>query len=231
MGSKARLAKHIAPIINKMIKENQIETYIEPFVGGANMIQHIEAKNKIGSDNNKYLIAFWQRIQGEWNPLKEFDMTKQLYNSYRDNPEDYDPAHVALAGFCASYNAKWFGGYAGVVKTKQGTLRNYYDEAVRNVLKQAQYIKDVNFVCIDYQQIDVEGALIYCDPPYKNTTGYKQKFDHDSYFEWVRKMSKKNIVICSEYEMPDDFICIYEKQQTTTLDKSSRKKQLKNYLS
>ena len=32
---------------------------------------------------------------------------------------------VGIAGFCATYNAKWFGGYAGIVQTKTGTVRNY----------------------------------------------------------------------------------------------------------
>lgn len=35
-------------------------------------------------------------------------------------------------------------------------------------------------------------------------------------------MSKNNIVLCSEYEAPEDFKCIWQKQLTTTLDKSSR---------
>ena len=35
--------------------------------------------------------------------------------------------------------------------------------------------------------------------------------------------SEANIVLCSEYYMPSDFVCIYEKTLTTTLDKNSRK--------
>ena len=63
MGSKQRLAKYIAPIINQLIKEYNINTYIKPFVGGANMIEHIKCENKIGSDNNKYLISMWNDLQ------------------------------------------------------------------------------------------------------------------------------------------------------------------------
>ena len=98
---------------------------------------------------------------------------------------------VALAGFCATYNAKWFGGYAGIVKTKIETFRNYYDEAVRNVLKQAEHIKDVKFIDADFQKLNIENALIYCDPPYEGTTGYHYSFDHQAYWGWVRKMSEK----------------------------------------
>ena len=92
------------------------------------------------------------------------------------------------------------------------------------MLKQAPYIKDVSFVTMDFKNLCIKDALIYCDPPYQNTTGYKDTFNHSEYWEWVRKMSKRNIVLCSEYTAPDDFTCIYEKQLTTTLDKNSRSK-------
>lgn len=34
LGSKSRIAKYIAPIIQKCIDENNITEYYEPFVGG-----------------------------------------------------------------------------------------------------------------------------------------------------------------------------------------------------
>ena len=42
MGSKNRIAKHILPIILKDRKENQY--YVEPFVGGANMIDKVQGQ-------------------------------------------------------------------------------------------------------------------------------------------------------------------------------------------
>lgn len=224
MGSKARIAKYISPIINEIMANNGLDIYIEPFVGGANMIQHINSAVRIGYDNNSYLIAFWKAIQRGWNPLQEVQMTKELYQDIKNNPTNYSPEMVALAGFCATYNAKWFGGYAGTVKTKINTYRNYYDEAVRNVLKQAEHIRTVAFDCADYREIHIANTLIYCDPPYQGTTGYKDDFDHEAYWKWVRQMSKKNIVICSEYTAPPDFKCIWTKELTTTLDKNSRSK-------
>lgn len=143
MGSKARIAKEISNILNNAILKNNINTYIEPFVGGSNMIEHIDCKNKCGYDSNEYLIEFWKQIQSGWNPLETVVMTKEFYNDVKENKEKYPKHYVALAGLCATYNAKWFGGYAGIVKTKVGTDRNYYNEAVRNVLKQADFIKDV----------------------------------------------------------------------------------------
>lgn len=135
MGSKARLTKDIAPIINQCIKDYNISEYIEPFVGGSNMIEHIECENRYGFDNNEYLIEFWKALQDGWNPL-DVEMSKEFYDKVKDDKDEYPKYIVALTGLCATYNAKWFGGYAGVVHTKIGTDRNYYDEAVRNVLKQ-----------------------------------------------------------------------------------------------
>ena len=118
MGSKSRIAKSIAPIIQKCIDDNKIDTYIENFVGGSNMIEHIKCTIKNGYDSNKYLIEIWKELQGGWNPLDNINMTRELYNDIKDNKDKYFPYIVALAGLCATYNAKWFGGYAGIVKTK-----------------------------------------------------------------------------------------------------------------
>lgn len=224
MGSKARIAKDISRIINDIIMKNNIETYVEPFVGGSNMIEHIKCKNKFGYDNNKYLVEFWNQIQNGWNPLESIEMTRRFYNDVKDNKDKYPGHIVALVGLCATYNAKWFGGYAGIVHTKTGTDRNYYDEAVRNVLKQADFIKDVVYEYKDYKDVNVNGSVIYCDPPYEGTTKYKDDFNHATYWNWVREMSKNNIVLCSEYNAPDDFKCIWTKELTTTLDKNSRSK-------
>ncbi len=225
MGSKARLSKEIAPLINKLIKENKINKYIEPFVGGANMIEHIKCKDKIGIDNNEYLIAMWKALQQGWIPPTAMDY--DTYNQIKNNKSQYPKELVAIAGFCATYNAKWFGGYAGIVNTKIGTIRNYYDEAVRNILKQIPRLLDVKFVCDDYKNLeDTKNTLIYCDPPYEQTTKYKDDFNHKEYWDWCRKIAKNNILIASEYNAPDDFQCIFTKELTTTLDKNSRKKDI-----
>ena len=189
------------------------------------MIEHIVCENKIASDNNDYLISMWRDLQKGWNPPNE--MTKELYIDIRDNKDKYSKSLVAIAGFCATYNAKWFGGYAGIVKTKIGTYRNYYNEAIRNINKQVHKINDVEFRYCDYTQYsNIKNSLIYCDIPYQGTTQYgtSKDFDYDKFWDWVRDMSKDNIVLVSEYNAPNDFECIYEKTLTTTLDKNSRKK-------
>ena len=53
MGSKSRIAKYIVPIIQKYIDDTNCKYYLEPFVGGANVIDKIKCDTKIGSDKNK----------------------------------------------------------------------------------------------------------------------------------------------------------------------------------
>ena len=65
LGSKRRISKHILPIILKDRKENQV--YVEPFVGGCNMIDKVDGI-RIGNDINKYLIMFWKAIQNGFIP-------------------------------------------------------------------------------------------------------------------------------------------------------------------
>ena len=65
MGSKSKIAKYICPIIQDYIDRNGVTQYIEPFVGGANVIDKIRCKQKIGSDANKYLIALLSHVQRE----------------------------------------------------------------------------------------------------------------------------------------------------------------------
>ena len=56
-GSKAKYANKIVPILQRVIDDNHITTYIEPFVGGANIIDKIYCPLRIGYDKNATLIA------------------------------------------------------------------------------------------------------------------------------------------------------------------------------
>jgi DNA adenine methylase len=49
------------------------------------------------------------------------------------------------------------------------------------------------------------------------TQKYHTSFPYEEYYEWVKHMSRDNIVLCSEYWMPDDFECIWEKELNNNL--------------
>ena len=55
MGSKRRIAKYIVPIIREIAQQENVSSYVEPFVGGANLIDKIERLDATINDFS-YLI-------------------------------------------------------------------------------------------------------------------------------------------------------------------------------
>jgi DNA adenine methylase len=220
MGSKNRIAKEILPI---MLEKRESRTWVEPFVGGGNMIDKVQGK-RIGADNNKYLIDFWKAIQGGWMPPKH--ITKEEYYLIKDN-KDNDPKMTLWAGICCSYGGKWFGGWISDYKEDRrlnnGRLPNHQTESRNGVLKQLPKIKDVHFIDCDYKNLQIpENSLIYCDPPYQGTTKYKDGFNHKEFWDWCRQKAKEgHIVFVSEYNAPNDFICVKEVRANTQLGNGS----------
>lgn len=84
-------------------------------------------------------------------------------------------------------------------------------------------VSKTDFSAKSYDEVDLpENALIYCDPPYINTAGYGVDFDHSRFYDWCR--AQKELVLISEYSMPDDFIPIWIKQKSVTLCSGAAKK-------
>ncbi len=220
MGSKSRIAKHILPIILADRKENQ--WYVEPFVGGANLIDKVEG-NRLGADNNFYLIEALKLIQqnlggipkhkGEWSEL-DYRLIK--------NGGDCFPGLKGYCGFQLSYGGKWFGGWR---RDKIGK-RDYVAEGYRNSVKQSAKIQGVEFVCSNYFNLNIPpNSIIYCDPPYAGTTKYRGGFDHGDFWNWCRdKIKQRHKVYVSEYSAPDDFECIWQKEIVSSLTKNTGSK-------
>ena len=226
MGSKSRIKKHIVPILQQIIDCNNIEVYIEPFVGGANIIDSIKCNNKIGGDNSEPLIELLKYVR-DGGVLPE-EVPKELYDDVRSNKDTnkYEKWFVGAIGFLASYNGRYFdGGYAKTVTSKSGSIRNYYDEAKRNILQQAKDLRGIEFKYGEYTQFsDVKNVLIYCDIPYKGKKQYgtSKNFDYKAFWKWAEEMSENNIVIISEEQAPKNFKCIWEQEVTRTQDNNKR---------
>ena len=218
MGSKNRIAKELIPIITKDLKPNQ--WYVEPFVGGANMIDKIEHPYKLGADNNKYLIALLEAVQNG-QELPEH-ITKDEYIAVKTNRDNYPDWYVGFVGFVSSFRGKFFGGYSGYYTTKTGIQRNYIKERINNILK--QNLDGIKLVCSSYDALDIPAnSIIYCDPPYNGTTKYKDSFDSDAFWQWCRDKAKEgHTVYVSEYNAPEDFKCIWEKQINSNLGGTSK---------
>lgn len=230
MGSKARLSKFLVPILQRAIDENEITTYIEPFVGGANMIDKIKCNNKIGYDKSKELIALLNHAKQSTNYPE--DIPKELYDkvrtSFNNGDNTYSDTEKGIVGFLASCKGRFFdGGYSGTRTGKNGVTRNYYDESKRNLIKQSPNLADITFIHINtYSDIKVpKGSLVYCDPPYRDTKQYgtSKGFSHDDFWQWVRDISKDNIVFVSELQAPDDFVSIWQQELKISMNNNTSK--------
>lgn len=220
MGSKNRVAKHILPI---MLKYRTPEmTWVEPFVGGANMIDKVEGK-RIGNDYNEFLIALWIALQNGWTPPKYIE--KNYHKHIMNNKKSYEKHLVGWAAIACTYCGSGCG-FAGIVKTKTGTVRNYQTEAISNVCKQIKQLKDVVFTNESYDCMEIPpNSLIYCDPPYEGTSGYKNvgTFNHKDFWQWCRdKANEGHIIFVSEYNAPKDFYCIWEGEFKSSLSANGK---------
>ena len=216
VGGKARTAKRIAA----KVTSHDRPILFEPFMGGASVsvecIPHFDCV--ILSDAHPDVIALWQAVASGWKPpawvtKAEYEVLKKAEPS----PER------GFAGFAASYNGKYFGGYGPEAKSAG---RNYLEESRRSILKKAPILADDKvFICLAPYDTwhPNELSVVYADPPYKGTTGYggTDAFDTERFWtimdEWVESGA---LVYVSEYEAPNHWMMVSEFQRNATLHHS-----------
>ena len=215
MGGKYHISKYIVPIMLAERKHNQY--WVEPFVGGGNIITEVDGL-RIGADINpnaiQALISIRDHVFELPKTRKEFtELDYKKLKSYK---------HAGYAGFCFSFGGKWLGGYCKDTDNK----RDYIQEAYFQALIQHPKLQGVQLLVSNFIDLQIPpNSLIYCDPPYANTTDYKTNFDSDLFWEWCRIKSKTgHTVFISEYMAPDDFECIWLKNKASslTLDTGSK---------
>jgi DNA adenine methylase len=149
-------------------------------------------------------------MQNGWTPPSF--VSEQEYAAAKLLPSP--SALKAFVGFGCSYAGKYFGGYArgghgadAMTAKSQLTKRIYAANAKSQLTKG---MMDVSFECMDYEQAIAafDADVVYCDPPYKNTTKFYglPEMDYERFWEVVRLESERRIIVVSEYEAPSDFV-------------------------
>lgn len=236
MGSKSKYANDILDAIkHEMVgfepfSHIYYENWVEPFVGGANMIDKVpKSFKRIGNDINVHLIEMFRSLQKGWTPPDNVSEQeyKQLMSKSDFQIGCLESALIGFVGVGCSYSGKWFGGYARGNDNK-GNPRNYCLESKKNVLQQIENLQGVIFMSGDYKDLFrniIRKSIIYCDPPYKGTTGYKNYFDHQEFWKWCNDMvNRGHKVFVSEYNAPEDWRCIWKKQVNSSLTKNTGSK-------
>lgn len=195
MGGKKRIGKRLAEIIQEDIDAYNIKTYREPFVGMAGVAQHINTNNIIICDLHPDVVALWKKvINTNWKPPCK--MSNKEYERWRAYKK---PHHMrAFAGFGASFSGSFFSAYR-----KQNVAKS-----ARSLIATAKNMRSRNVKVLTPKSYDKHNPKInavYCDPPYRNTRGYRLEtngFDHDAFWKTMIAWSKNNIVYISERTLP-----------------------------
>ena len=200
-----------------MLKERGQRTWVEPFVGGANVIDKVNG-NRIGNDNQEYVISLYKALQSGCKP--PIEVGSDFFFEVENNKEKYPKELVGYLGTQLTFGCEWWGSFR-----RDNTGKRKYDlEAYNNVMKQQPNLIGIDFVFGDYRDLVIQNnSLIYCDPPYRGVRKYvgNDKFDSDTFWEVCRNWSKQgHIVFVSEYTAPDDFECVWSKEISASANNS-----------
>ena len=204
MGGKSRIAKKI----REHLIGHGAAKYVEPFVGGGAVLTVVarDFEFVLAADAHADLIAMYQAIQdGSFTPPST--VTEDEYRALKAS----DPSPLrTFAAFGVSFGGREWEGYA---RNKRGD--NHALQTRNSLAKSAKsgmFDPHVTFLASDVFTLtlpeDLDGTVVYCDPPYKGTKRYRTgPFDSDKAWELFRSWSARGAhVYVSEYDGPGDLV-------------------------
>ncbi len=215
MGGKSRIAKQLAEVIDRVRKPGQIVW--DPFCGGLSMAVALSKNGPVwATDVNPALINLYKAVQAGWVPPTE--VSKDEYQAAKSLPDTHP-----MKAFCAvacSFAGKWFGGYATAnLSRNRGRPSHYCKGAASRLPNEAMRVH--SFSCGDFLSVQPQplDAVLYLDPPYRNTTQYAgaPSFDYDLFVQRVQDWAGHGVpTFVSEYALPVGRV-VWERAQTTTV--------------
>ncbi len=186
-GKKTKLVSHIKELYSKLKLDNSV--YYEPFMGSGIVGFNIEPERAIFSDNNPYIIKFYNSIKSneidldtiriflEEEGKKLLESGKDYYNLVRDRfNKDGNILDFLFLNRCCfnglmrfNRNGKFNVPYC---KKDDKLSSDYIDKIIDQVKKVKELLdrhSDWQFICSDWKDIvkdAKEEDIIYCDPPY-----------------------------------------------------------------
>lgn len=195
LGGKCRQSKKIVEYIGKLCPDFQV--YVEPFCGGmwsgCAVMRTFPNRIYRFSDNNPWLINFWQAAKDGWNPPRE--ISEETYNRYRDARPLDDPM-TAYCGFAWSFGGKFFGGLA---RTNAGDVEG--KGSVNSTLDKVQTIRvgNASFSCCDFTLVrkPLLRTIVYLDPSYSKRTKQHSKslVDYGEFYRYAEALADQGAMV------------------------------------
>lgn len=194
VGGKRQLLPDIEPFIPK-----KVSTYVEPFIGGAALLFHLQPKKAIINDFNAELMNVYKVIKE--SPLElisllekhQVNNSEEYYYKTRsiDRTEEYEGlSDIEKAARILYLNKTCYNGLFRVNQAGQfnAPFGKYKNPAIVNditIKAVSKYFNsaNINFLTGDYKQALKglrKGAFVYFDPPYmpisssSSFTGYTE---------------------------------------------------------
>lgn len=218
-GSKNKALPHLLPILEKHKKS----TFVEPFVGAANVSLNFVCDNYIWNDLNSDLISTYGNIfrKGIWEYIQEceivfcegFDQYYYIRGLFNKSQEDSFTRNILFQylnkhgfnGLCR-YNKK--GGFNVPVGTRTKKPKQVPLEQIKTLY--SRHKDSTKLSCKPFEEIfwlaeSMEDVLNYCDPPYvplttdfKYTKGGFNEDDHVK-LKTLAHMSKHTTIISNHW--------------------------------
>lgn len=212
-GGKKRIGKQIHHVIRETEKKilgdkaMGVPPYFEPFIGMGGVMVHFakeSSRSLFACDLSEDIIVFWDAVKNNWKPPLTCSLEK--YNELKHAETSPERTFIGIVG---SWGCNFFSNFRNKYPHK-----DFIGEGARAIEKVREPMKKVGFISArSYDEFNPVGMTIYCDPPYKNNRlGPKsfREFDHEKFWNVMRKWSLKNLVFISEMTAPDDFYSIWD---------------------
>jgi DNA adenine methylase len=223
LGGKHYAGKAIAAELRKAYTPGA--PYYEPFVGGGHVLYRV-AEFVDGpmyvSDLSEDLMILWRAVADGYQPPTE--LSREEWAALKT--AEPSPLRSA-AGFGLSFSGKWFGGYAADGnRAAKKDRRDPYRALARSFDQRRGVLARAGLACCSYAAYSPEpGSLVYCDPPYENTTMFSNvaPFDSAAFWRWAETASLAGArVFVSEYQAPVGWIPVLEKSIASTIKTVAR---------
>ena len=200
LGGKSDVGKRIAEVCAKRLTPGS--AFVDMFCGSLNVVRHIPKHVSLASgglveverlaiDACGPLITMWRAALNGWVPPRV--VSKEEYAKVKATQDPHYPM-TAFVLFGCSFGGKWCGGYA-----KDRPEQRYAECASNGVVKKARDCTGLRLEHATFQNKHPgcwpSGTVLYCDPPYQATTGYKaiEPFNSEAFWWWASEQARRGL--------------------------------------